>query len=147
MLAGLAVVLAGVGLIAIGAVLDWGWTRLPGAGLISVASVLIGALAGWSAPIRPRIAAIFASWSRVLIALLALVMVAPLILALVTLFVGTIVSGSETSWSLLLAGLAITIVLLSITLATVAIALQLTYRGLWRTSSPDSSESNGRDSE
>ncbi|MEX2425543.1 MAG: hypothetical protein WD401_02155 [Thermomicrobiaceae bacterium] len=144
-LIGLGVILSGVVLIAIGAVVEWGWTRLIGAGAISLASVFVGALVGWSDPVRPRIAAVFSSWSRILLALLAFVMMAPLFIGLLALFGGLFVALDDTSWLSLFAGTVITLFLLIITLLTVALALPLAFRGLRKSSAEVPSDSNGQD--
>jgi hypothetical protein len=143
-LASLAVVLFGVVLIAVGELLDWGWTRIIGAGLISAAAVLVGALVGWSDPLRPHVTSVFSNWSRSIIVLLTLIMVGPLLGALLLLFGGLIVRSTEHDWYLMLAGVLTTVTLLGITVITVATAVTLALRGLWKTRPEDAARTNGR---
>ncbi len=142
-----AVILLGVALIAIGEVFDWGWTRLVGAGVISIAAIAVGALFGWSDPLRPRIAGVMGSWSRAILMLLTVIMVAPLMIGLVMLFGGAIVGGITATWSQLLAGVFISMFFILITLGTVATAVSLAFRGLWKAKAEDPAAVNGQDAE
>jgi hypothetical protein len=135
LIAGSLVILAGVAVIAVGEILEWGWTRIVGAGLISIAAVYVGALIGWSDPLRPHIATVFSSWSRAILVALTLVMVTPMFIGLLMLVGGMIIGGVSASWYLILAGLLLTLALTAITLATVVLAFSLADRGLWKAGS------------
>lgn len=142
---GLGVVCVGVLLIAVGAIVEWSWTRIIGAGIISMASVFVGALVGWSDPVRPQIAALFLSWSRTLLTLLTLVMVAPLFAGLLVMIGGLFLGGGEGDWQSLTAGFIIALFLFIISLSTVALALSLAVQGLWKTSSHVPPDLKGQD--
>lgn len=137
--AGSIIVLLGVALIAVGEVLDWGWTRIVGAGAISLASIAVGALVGWSDPIRPQVSRLFSSWSRLVLVVVTLIMVVPMFAALLMLLGGTVVGGVSAAWYLIFAGLLIVLTLLAMSLVTVVLSFSLADRGLWRASPEGSS--------
>ena len=144
--AGSVIVLVGVALIAVGERLDWGWTRIVGAGVISLAAAYVGALVGWSDPVRPRVADLFSSWSRAILLVLTLIMVAPMFVGLLMLLGGVVVGGVTAAWYLILIGLLIAVALLAMALVTVVLAYSLADRGLWRTS-PDSDSVSGEEAD
>jgi hypothetical protein len=141
-----AVVVFGILLIAIGEVLEWGWTRLIGAGIISFGAVAFGVIVGWSDPVRPRVATALRGWSRGIVLLLTLIMVAPLFVGYLLSFGGLIVGGSGDDWWVLLLGVLIIVFLLGVTAATVAVALTLALQGLNETAGADADApgANGR---
>jgi hypothetical protein len=145
-LGSLVVVALGVVLIAVGEVLDWGWTRLIGAGVISIAAVIAGVLIGWSDPLRPGVLKVLASWKRSIVIVLTLIMVAPLFAGLVMLLGGAIVGGTGTDWYLVLSGVLLTLLLLALTVVTVVAAVKLAFDGLTKTQSEGTTSTNGRDS-
>jgi hypothetical protein len=138
-----AVVALGVVLIAVGEVLDWGWTRLIGAGVISVGSVLAGVLIGWSEPIRPRIAGLLRQWSRAIVWLLTAIMVAPLLVGLLVAF-GGIANGAD-DWLLLGLGVLIVALMLGVTGVTVWLAVSLALRGVTKTTGANGARANGEE--
>jgi hypothetical protein len=143
--AALGLVASGVLLIAIGEFLDWGWTRLVGAGIISMSAVAAGTLVGWSDPSRPRIAHVFVSWKGIAVALLAVIIVAPMFAGLVSILGGVILSGTGVEWYLLLSGVFIILFLLVVSLITVAAGLVNVVDGLNNSLPGDATQSNGRD--
>ena len=145
-LAGSIGVLLGVAIIGVGEVLEWGWTRIVGAGLISVAGVYVGALIGWSDPIRPRIAQVLSSWSRTILVVLTLIMVAPMFAGLLMLLGGVVIGGVDAAWYLIFIGLLIALALFAMSLATVVLAFSLADRGLWRTQ-PDGDSGSGEEAD
>jgi hypothetical protein len=138
-LAGLGLTLLGVAVIAIGEVMGWGWTRIVGAGAISVFAIYVGALVGWSDPARPKIAAIARSWSRAILVALTAIMVAPMLAGLIILPGGAIVGGIDGSWYLVLAGILLALFLLMISAFAIVHSFILADRGLWRARSTDNS--------
>jgi hypothetical protein len=140
-----AVVVLGVLLIAIGEVLEWGWTRLIGAGAISTGAVLFGVLLGWSDPLRPRVASVLRSWRRGIVLILTAIMILPLFIGLLLSFGGLIFGGADGNWYLLLLGILFVVLMLGISAATVAAALALALQGLDETGGTTSTRSNGRD--
>ncbi len=142
----LAFVALGVLIIAVGEVQDWGWTRIVGATVISIGSIAAGALIGWSDPVRPRITYLISSWGKAIVAILTLIIVGPMLIALVVAFGGLIVGGAEADTGLMLIGVLIAVLLLGITLVTVASAFSLAMRGLWRSRPDEAGETNGRHS-
>jgi hypothetical protein len=142
----LAIIVAGVGLIAVGEVLEWGWTRLIGAGIISLVAVLFGAILGWSDPLRPRFVGVVASWSTLLVTLLALIVVVPLLFGFVAMLGGMIVGATSVTWYLLLAGVSITLAFFGLAVLSTLLGLSNAFEGL-RTTRPDSENGNVRGSE
>jgi hypothetical protein len=145
-LGSLIAVAMGVALIAVGEVLDWGWTRLIGAGVISIAAVMAGVLIGWSDPLRPGVLTVMASWKRLIFIVLTFIMVAPLFAGLIMLMGGAIVGGTGTDWYLVLSGVLLTLLLLALTLVTIIAAVKLAFEGLAKTRADDTFSSDGQDS-
>jgi hypothetical protein len=140
-----AVVAVGVLLIAIGEVAEWGWTRLIGAGLISIGSVLAGVLVGWSEPVRPRIADALRHWSRALVLVLAAIIVAPLLAGLLLGLGGMVTDDASDDVLLLVVGIAIIVLMLAITAVTVWLALSLALRSLGRSPAEQNGATNGQE--
>jgi hypothetical protein len=139
-------IFAGVALIAVGEVLEWGWTRLIGAGIISLAAVLLGALLGWSEPLRPRLANVVASWATLLVTVLALIVVVPLLFGFIAMLGGMIVRAASVTWHLLLAGVAITLLFFGLAVLATLLGLSSAFEGL-RTTHPESENGDLRGSD
>jgi hypothetical protein len=131
-----AVIAAGVLIIATGEVLEWGWTRIIGAGAISLAAVALGGLLGWSDPIRPRLAGIIVSWSTILVAILAAIIVLPLLFGFITIFGGLILGAASITWYLVLAGIAVVLVFSALAVLAAFLGISSAFEGL-RTTHPD----------
>lgn len=128
---GLGVVALGVLLIGIGESNGWGWTRILGAGVISLAAALVGSLIGWSDPVAPGFRRALSAWKQVIIVLLTLIIAGPLLAGMLALL-GSAMVGASIAWFQLALGVLITVFLFAITLATVVTAASLALRSAGR---------------
>lgn len=131
MTAALAGVAIGVLLIVIGAIADWGWTRIVGAMLITVGGGTLGTLVGLSAPHRQQARAWIIE-RRTLIALIAAaIIVVPVILALVAAVIGLFARGGGRGGAALAGGTVIALFLLAASLFSALIAIRAVRRATY----------------
>lgn len=137
-------VVLGVLLIADGEIQGWGWTRLIGAGVITVGSILFGVLVGWSDPVRPRITSTLYQLRKLIAVLLAVIMIVPLLVGLIVGVFGT-VAGGEAGWTVTLTGLILTLLLLALSAGTAGLALVQALRGLDRSIPEQNGHADGQE--
>jgi hypothetical protein len=131
-----AIVAAGVILITVGAIADWGWTRIVGAAVITIAGAYLGVLIGFIGPQRALMRAAF-NGNRTLIAVIVgVVLVLPVVVALCAAFVG-LIARSSASAGLVSLGTLVALVLLVATLFSTVVALRATARALHRRDTAD----------
>ncbi len=122
------VVAVGVLLIVVGAIAEWGWTRIVGATLITVGGTALGILIAFVEPRRQRLHARLRT-QRTTIAMIAAVLLAlPVVLALVAAFIGLVAGSGNRSGGLLAAGTVIALFLLAATVFSTLIAIRATQR-------------------
>jgi hypothetical protein len=129
-------VVVGVLLIIVGAVAGWGWTRIIGAGLITVGGGVLGVILGLAEPRREHLRTQIIE-RRVLIAVIVtLVLVLPVVLALVAAIIG-LFGGGDRSAGLLIVGTIIALFLLAATAMSAVIAVRAVQRATYkRTENP-----------
>ncbi len=123
-----AVVAVGVLLIVVGAIADWGWTRIIGATLITVGGIVLGALVAFVEPRRQQVHTWLLVHHMSIAIIAAVILVLPVVVALVAGLVGLFTGGGNRSGGLLAAGTIIGIFLLAATIFCTVIALRATQR-------------------
>lgn len=123
-----AVVAVGVLLIVVGAIAEWGWTRLVGATLITVGGIVLGALIAFIEPRRRRLHARLRARRTLIAIIAAVILVLPVLVALVAELIGLFTGGGNRSGGLLATGAAIGVFLLAATLFSTLVAIRATER-------------------
>lgn len=136
-----AAVVVGVLLIVVGALADWGWTRIIGATLITVGGGVLGTLVGLGAPHRARIRAGIVEQRTVIAVIAAVVLALPVILALVAALVGPFAKSGGRDAAALAGGTAIALFLLAASMFSTLIAIRAVRRATFtRTERPQAGE-------
>jgi predicted Na+-dependent transporter len=89
----IALVAVGVVLIVVGAIAEWGWTRVVGAGLITVGGIGLGVLLGLVPTQRERLLAAMRRWRTGIVILAVVVLVLPILVALIAGVIGAFTGG------------------------------------------------------
>ncbi|MHB8648372.1 MAG: hypothetical protein ACYDAR_21535 [Thermomicrobiales bacterium] len=123
-----AVVAVGVLVIVVGAIAEWGWTRIIGATLITVGGTVLGALVAFVEPRRQRLHANIRARRTMIAVIAAVLLVLPVVAALVAGIVGLFIGGGDRSGGLLTAGAIVGLFLLVATIFSTLIAIRATQR-------------------
>ncbi|MDQ6905942.1 MAG: hypothetical protein M3176_03850 [Chloroflexota bacterium] len=123
-----AVVAVGVLLIVVGAIAEWGWTRIVGATLITVGGTALGILIAFVEPRRQRLHARLRAQRTVIAMVAAILLVLPVVLALVAALIGLVAGSGNRGGGLLAAGAMIALFLLVATIFSTLIAVRATQR-------------------
>ncbi|MDQ6601145.1 MAG: hypothetical protein M3Z19_00305 [Chloroflexota bacterium] len=123
-----AVVAVGVLLIVVGAIAEWGWTRIVGATLITVGGTALGILIAFVEPRRQRLHARLRAQRTVIAMVAAILLVLPVVLALVAALIGLVAGSGNRGGGLLAAGAVIALFLLAATIFSTLIAVRATQR-------------------
>ena len=131
-----ACVAVGVLLIVVGVIASWGWTRIIGAGLITVGGGVLGVVLGLAEPRRQRLRARIIERRVVIAVIVTLILVLPVVLALVAVVIG-LFGGGDRSAGLLIVGTIIALFLLAATVLSAVIAVRAVQRATYkRTENP-----------
>ena len=115
--------------IVVGVLAGWGQTRLIGAGLISIGGVIGGAAVGFSAPMRGQIFERLCAWRVRIAVIVAVIVVAPAVVANASGAVGPLVGSGDAQDTLLVAvGVLIGLVFTIVTVAAAVVTVRATQR-------------------
>jgi amino acid transporter len=123
----IALVAVGVILIVVGALAGWGWTRVIGAGLISVGGIGLGVLLGLIPTRREQVLAQPRRWRTGIIVLAVIVFVLPILVTLVAGVIGAFTGGGGNATPHVL-GTLIALLLLAAVAASAWIGVRATLR-------------------
>jgi hypothetical protein len=123
-----AFIIAGIVIIAVGEILEQGWTRIVGAGLISVASIAFGVLIGWSKPFGERIWAVAGRLRQPIVLVLTIIIAGPLVSGLALVFAGAIVSAGGDRPVLTATALLISLTFIALAAGTAVVSASLALR-------------------
>lgn len=98
----IALVAIGVVVIVVGALAGWGWTRVIGAGVITVGGVGLGILLGLIPTRREQVLAQLKRWRTGVVVLAVIVLVLPILVALAAGVIGAFTGGGENATPLVL---------------------------------------------
>lgn len=123
-----AVVAVGVLVIVVGVIAGWGWTRIVGAMLITVAGTVLGALIAFVEPLRQRLHARLRAQRTTIAIIAAVILVLPVVAAFVAALIGLFTGREQRSGGLLVTGGVVGVFLLIATIFSTLTAIRATQR-------------------
>lgn len=141
MVAAITAVAVGVLLIVLGAIADWGWTRIVGATLITIGGGVLGTLVGLGAPHRERVRAGIITRRTPIAVIAAVILALPVVLALVATVIGLFAERGGRGAASLAGGAVIALFLLAASLFSALIAVGAVRHAAYnRTERPQTGE-------
>lgn len=132
----IACVTVGVLVIVVGVIAGWDWTRIIGAGLITIGGIALGVLVGLAESRRRHLRAWIIERRVVIATVVTLILVSPVAAALVAAVIG-LFGGGDRSAGLLVVGTILALIFLTATLLSATIAVRAVQRAAYkRTESP-----------